>query len=107
MAAILSVLITRVIVSIAVAMSAYHLYTGYFGAPEALLHRSIHLLFTLVLTFSLFPLSRKEWGEKFRWTDGVHPSTWFASTIAYVVTLPVRPSIECWHLTHPALIEGS
>ena len=71
MAAIFSVLITKVIVSIAVAMSAYHLYTGYFGAPEALLHRSIHLLFTLVLIFFLFPFSKKEWGEKFRWTDGL------------------------------------
>lgn len=34
---------------IAVLMSAYHLYAGAFGAPEAMMHRSIHLLFTLVL----------------------------------------------------------
>jgi TRAP transporter 4TM/12TM fusion protein len=71
MAAISSLLITKVIVVIAVAMSAYHLYTGYFGAPEALLHRSTHLLFVLVLIFFLFPLSTKEWGKKFRWTDGI------------------------------------
>ncbi len=70
MTTIFPVLITKVIAIIAVAMSAYHLYTGYFGTPEALLHRSIHLLFTLLLIFFLFPFSKKEWGEKFRWTDG-------------------------------------
>ena len=52
-------------------MSVYHLYTGYFGAPEALLHRSIHLLFTLILIFFLFPFSKKDWAKKFRWTDGI------------------------------------
>ena len=71
MAPIFSVLINKVIVFIAVAMSAYHLYTGYLGAPEALLHRSIHLFFVLVLVFSFFPISEKEWGEKFRWTDWI------------------------------------
>ncbi len=69
MVSIFSRLITKLIVTIAVAMSAYHIYAGYFGAPEALLHRSIHLLFVLILIFSLFPFSTKEWGEKFRWTD--------------------------------------
>jgi TRAP transporter 4TM/12TM fusion protein len=71
MAAIFSVLITKVIVLIAVAMSAYHLYAGSFGAPEALMHRSTHLFFVLILIFSLFPLSTKEWGKKFRWTDWI------------------------------------
>jgi len=66
-----SVLIKKVIAIIAVAMSAYHLYAGYFGAPEALLHRSTHLLFVLILIFFLFPLSPKEWGKKLRWTDGI------------------------------------
>jgi TRAP transporter 4TM/12TM fusion protein len=43
---------------IAVGMASYHLYTGAFGAPEALLHRSIHLLFTLVLVFLIYPTSK-------------------------------------------------
>ncbi len=38
---------------IAVLMSAYHLYAGAFGAPEAMMHRSIHLFFTLLLIFLL------------------------------------------------------
>jgi len=71
MVANISGLITRLISSIAVAMSAYHLYTGYFGVPEALLHRSIHLLFTLILIFFIFPPSGKEWGKRFRWTNGL------------------------------------
>jgi TRAP transporter 4TM/12TM fusion protein len=54
---------------IAVAMSVYHLYTGYFGPPEAIIHRSTHLLFTLVLIFALFPASKAAWAEKFRKAD--------------------------------------
>jgi len=62
--------ISKFIAGIGIAMSVYHLYTGYFGPPEALLHRAIHLLFTLVLIFFLFPFSKKEWGKKIRLTDG-------------------------------------
>jgi len=71
MTTIFRTLTTKLIAVIAVAMSAYHLYTGYFGAPEALLHRSTHLLFVLVLIFFLFPLSTKERVKKFRWMDGI------------------------------------
>ncbi len=62
-------LMKKSIAAFAVLMSAYHLYSGYFGAPEALLHRSIHLFFVLVLVFSLYPLSAKEWAKRFRWID--------------------------------------
>jgi TRAP transporter 4TM/12TM fusion protein len=65
----LSSLISRFITVIAVAMSLYHLYTGYFGPPEALLHRAFHLLFTLVLIFSIHSFTGKPWGRKIRWTD--------------------------------------
>ena len=41
-------ILKKVVVVIAVFMSAYHLYAGAFGAPEAMMHRSIHLLFTLL-----------------------------------------------------------
>ena len=43
---------------IAMGMASYHLYTGLFGAPEALLHRAIHLLFTLVLVFLIYPATK-------------------------------------------------
>src|SRR4030043_2096335 len=42
-------IVKKVVWVIAVLMSAYHLYAGAFGAPEAMIHRSIHLLFPLVL----------------------------------------------------------
>jgi TRAP transporter 4TM/12TM fusion protein len=50
--------IKKIMVVIAVFMSAYHLYTAAFGAPEAMMHRSIHLLFTLVLIFLLSVTSK-------------------------------------------------
>ncbi len=65
----LSQKITKLIAAIGIAMSVYHLYTGYFGAPEAFLHRGVHLLFTMVLIFFLFPLSKEEWWKKYRWMD--------------------------------------
>ena len=52
--------LAKVTTWIAIAMSSYHLYTGAFGAPEALLHRSIHLMFTMVLIFLLYPFSKEK-----------------------------------------------
>ncbi len=66
-----STMITKVIAGVGIAMSVYHLYTGYFGAPEALWHRSVHLLFTLVLIFMLYPFVKKEGKPALHWTDGV------------------------------------
>ncbi|MDO9212134.1 MAG: TRAP transporter permease [Deltaproteobacteria bacterium] len=54
-------ILAKIATWIAIVMSSYHLYTGAFGAPEALLHRSIHLMFTMVLIFLLYPF-RKEKG---------------------------------------------
>ncbi|MDH4266096.1 MAG: TRAP transporter fused permease subunit, partial [Deltaproteobacteria bacterium] len=51
-------LLAKITAGIAMAMSVYHLYTGAFGSPEALLHRSIHLLFALTLTFLVYPFSK-------------------------------------------------
>jgi TRAP transporter 4TM/12TM fusion protein len=44
-------MLKTIVAVIAILMSAFHLYAGTFGAPEAMMHRSIHLLFTLVLIF--------------------------------------------------------
>jgi TRAP transporter 4TM/12TM fusion protein len=54
---------------IAILMSSYHLYTGAFGAPEALLHRSIHLMFTMVLIFLLYPFSKEKGAYILRLAD--------------------------------------
>ena len=39
----------------AVAMSLYHLYVAFTGAPEAFFFRGTHLLFALALVFLLYP----------------------------------------------------
>ncbi len=67
----LSRLSVLAVAGIGIAMSVYHLYTGYFGAPEAFLHRSIHLLFTMVLIFFVSPFSKEAWAKRYRWTDAV------------------------------------
>ncbi|MGQ9695923.1 MAG: TRAP transporter permease [Thermodesulfobacteriota bacterium] len=59
-------LVAKIIFIIAVAMSCYHLYAASFGAPEALLHRSIHLLFTMALVFLVYPFSKK---QRIWWQD--------------------------------------
>ena len=58
-------IIRRVSTVLAIAMSLYHLYTAAMGLPEAMLHRSIHILFTLVLIF-LFEITRRSAKEKAR-----------------------------------------
>ncbi|MFH1491429.1 MAG: TRAP transporter permease, partial [Pseudomonadota bacterium] len=55
--------IRQVVTVLAIAMSLYHLYTAAFGLPEAMLHRSIHVLFTLVLIF-LLGITRRSAREK-------------------------------------------
>lgn len=45
---------------IAIAMALYHLYTSWRGTPTAIIHRSIHVSFMLVLIFFLYPLKSKE-----------------------------------------------
>ena len=60
----LSKIVTKLIAGVGIAMSVYHLYTGYFGAPEAFLHRSIHLFFTMTLIFFLCSLFPRKTGRK-------------------------------------------
>ncbi len=69
MKAKISPVIARIAAVIAVCMSLYHLYTGALGAPEALMHRSIHLLFTLVLIFLTSPLVSKKFQPYTRSVD--------------------------------------
>jgi TRAP transporter, 4TM/12TM fusion protein len=49
----------QLIFVIAVAFSAFHLYTGIFGILAAQLQRSIHLSFAFVLVYLLYPVRRK------------------------------------------------
>ncbi|MGF1620062.1 MAG: TRAP transporter permease [Rhodomicrobiaceae bacterium] len=44
------------IMAVGLAMSLYHLYTAFFGTPDATLFRAIHLGFAMTLAFLSFPL---------------------------------------------------
>jgi len=55
---------------IAVGMSLYHLYTARYGTPIAIIHRSIHVSFILVMVFLLYPPFRKN-NVLFRIIDGI------------------------------------
>lgn len=48
----------------AIAMSLFHLYTAQFGLFSAIVQRSIHLLFALLLIFMTLPTIKKEPEEK-------------------------------------------
>lgn len=50
---------------VAIAMSAYHLYTAVCGTPEWLLHRPLHVMFFLVIGFFLFKGGKKDSPLKF------------------------------------------
>ncbi|MDH4265502.1 MAG: TRAP transporter fused permease subunit, partial [Deltaproteobacteria bacterium] len=47
--------VAQVITWVAVVASLYHLFTAGFGTPEAMVHRSLHLLFLFPLIFLLYP----------------------------------------------------
>lgn len=41
--------------AVALAMSLYHLYVAWFGAPDAQVFRAVHILFALLLAFLAYP----------------------------------------------------
>jgi TRAP transporter 4TM/12TM fusion protein len=51
--------VAHLITGIAVAASLYHLLTAGFGTPEAMIHRSLHILFLFPLIFLLYPFSKR------------------------------------------------
>ena len=65
-----AVALRRVVTTIAVVMSLYHMYVAAFGPPEAVIFRGTHLMFALTLVFVLYP-SRAEGGIGWRLVDAV------------------------------------
>ena len=53
---------------VGVSMSLYHLYTAFFGSPDAQLFRSTHLVFALVLAFLMAPCFPRKDGTP-GWAD--------------------------------------
>ena len=67
----LNLLTRKVMALIAIFMSLYHLYAAAFGAPEAMMHRSIHLAFTLILVFLLTLTSESQKSKAKIYSDSV------------------------------------
>src|SRR5215475_5091170 len=78
----LSGLIRTVVTSIAVAMTLFHLYAAWAIVPTQEL-RYIHVAFTLVLSFLLFPLATR-FRNRVRWWDVV-PGIVAVATIVYAL----------------------
>lgn len=60
-------IVALILAAVTFLMSAYFLMTAYYGAPVAVAHRLIFLLFALLLVFFLHPLGRKNWNDDFKW----------------------------------------
>lgn len=56
---------------VAVIMSCYHLYTCVFGIPESQVHRTLHLLFALIVGFGIYGVDGKKNGGKIKAIDYV------------------------------------
>lgn len=65
-----------VLTLVAFATSAYHIYTGFFGQPEAYLHRVLHVTLMIVITFLSFPAFRRPDDGKLPWYDTVIIGLW-------------------------------
>ena len=72
----------RISTAIAVTMSLFHLYAAYAIVPTQEL-RYIHVAFTLVLSFLLFPLATR-FRNRVRWWDVV-PGIFAVATIVYAL----------------------
>ena len=51
--------VATLIFIIAVAMALFHLYTAGFGILQAMKQRAVHISFSFVLVFLLYPISKK------------------------------------------------
>jgi len=59
----------NIITAIAVSMTVFQLYTAIFGVFEAMLQRSLHILFALVLSFLIYDSKKIKETKKVPWYD--------------------------------------
>ncbi|MBW2145782.1 MAG: TRAP transporter permease [Deltaproteobacteria bacterium] len=55
------------VISSALALAMFHLYTAFFGLPEAYKFRSTHYAMMMVLAFFFYPLKRSSWKDRLNW----------------------------------------
>ena len=68
---------------VAFGTSAYHIYTGFFGQPEAYLHRVIHVTLMMLITFMSYSAFSRADDGKVPWYDVVVIGLWFV-TMGYL-----------------------
>ena len=71
----------RLTLGVALAMSLYHLYVGFFGTPDAFTLRSTHVGFALVLCFLTLPLRASDAGR------GPRPWDWALIALSLAATI--------------------
>ncbi|MDD4504210.1 MAG: TRAP transporter permease [Clostridiaceae bacterium] len=59
----------KIVTALAIMFSVFQLYTAIFGVLPAQLQRSIHITFAFVLSYLLYPLSKKMPKNKMHWID--------------------------------------
>jgi len=57
------------IIIASIGLFLFHMYTGWFGAYFSLIQRSIHFMFILILTFSIFARSKKSPRDRIQFYD--------------------------------------
>ena len=80
---------TQTIRVVAIAMSLFHLYTGAFGVLDALLQRSIHLGFAVLLILLILPhprIGRGRVGTVLQWTLGIALAAGVLVPLGYLIT---------------------
>lgn len=64
---------------IAAACSIYHIWTGFFGQPEAYLHRVIHVSFMFTIALMTYAVVKKRVSNKLPWYDVLILLFWWTS----------------------------
>ena len=65
--------------NVAVICSLYHLYTGFFGIPEAYLHRVTHVTFLIGISLMCYSAKRGRPTEHLPWYDVLFLIGWMVS----------------------------
>lgn len=92
-----------IISSIAVSMTLYYILTAYFGAPMGIVHRSIFVIYILILTFFIHPLKRKSW-------DDINPYFYVDLTFIFIsfgIGTYILYDVNAWQLRwyNPTLMD--
>jgi TRAP transporter 4TM/12TM fusion protein len=79
----------------------FHMYTGWFGAYFSLIQRSIHFMFILIMTFSLFARSEHIRKDRIQWYD------FFLIGLAIVLCIYILLNIHelVWRAGNPNQID--